>query len=185
MTTALVDLDRFFSFLMCTQSLGLIGRGISPSQGRYLHTEQHKYRINSNIHPCLEWDSNPRSHCSSGRRRFMPFAVRHFNLLWRILICPALYIAAYVFSCSLLKLYLICCHSEYKLQIVMKYCKSSRSSTSIGRQIWHVNVKAIMRWNLHVAYRRGTRIRKFLVENCNGDNPRDLGVHWKMWLNRS
>jgi hypothetical protein len=25
-----------------TQSVGLLGRGISPSQGRYLHTEQHK-----------------------------------------------------------------------------------------------------------------------------------------------
>jgi hypothetical protein len=25
----------------------LLGRGISPSQGRYLHTEQHKHRINT------------------------------------------------------------------------------------------------------------------------------------------
>jgi hypothetical protein len=32
-----------------------LGQGISPSQGRYLHTE-HKHRINA--HPCLEWDSN-------------------------------------------------------------------------------------------------------------------------------
>jgi hypothetical protein len=30
-----------------TQSVGLLGRGISPSQGRYLHTEQHKNRINA------------------------------------------------------------------------------------------------------------------------------------------
>jgi hypothetical protein len=36
-STALVDLGRFFSFLICTQSVGLLGRGISPSQGRYLH----------------------------------------------------------------------------------------------------------------------------------------------------
>jgi hypothetical protein len=28
-------------------SVGLLGRGISPSQGRYLHTEQHKRRINA------------------------------------------------------------------------------------------------------------------------------------------
>jgi hypothetical protein len=28
-----------FSFLIHTQSVGLLGRGISPSQGRYLHTE--------------------------------------------------------------------------------------------------------------------------------------------------
>jgi hypothetical protein len=36
-STALVDLGRFFSFLIYTQSVGLLGRGISPSQGRYLH----------------------------------------------------------------------------------------------------------------------------------------------------
>jgi hypothetical protein len=61
----------FFSFLIVTQSVGLLGRGISPSQGSYLHTGQHKHRINANRHPCLEWDSNPRSQCLSGRRRFM------------------------------------------------------------------------------------------------------------------
>jgi hypothetical protein len=38
----LVDLDSFFSFLIYIQSVGLLGRGISPSQGRYLHTEQYK-----------------------------------------------------------------------------------------------------------------------------------------------
>jgi hypothetical protein len=36
-----VDLGRFFSFLIYTQSIGLPGRGISPLQGRYLHTVQH------------------------------------------------------------------------------------------------------------------------------------------------
>jgi hypothetical protein len=36
-STALVDLGRFFSFLIYTQSVGLLGRGISPSQGLYLH----------------------------------------------------------------------------------------------------------------------------------------------------
>jgi hypothetical protein len=54
---ALVDLGRFFSFLIYTQSIGLLGRGISPSQGRYLHTEQHNLGINADKHPCLEWDS--------------------------------------------------------------------------------------------------------------------------------
>jgi hypothetical protein len=29
-------------------------------------------QINAHIHPCLEWDSNPRFQCSSGRRRLMP-----------------------------------------------------------------------------------------------------------------
>jgi hypothetical protein len=28
-------------------TVGLLGREISPSQGRYLHTEQHKHRINN------------------------------------------------------------------------------------------------------------------------------------------
>jgi hypothetical protein len=37
--------------------VGLLGRGISPSQGHHLHTE----------HPCLECDSNPRSQCSRER----------------------------------------------------------------------------------------------------------------------
>jgi hypothetical protein len=31
----------------CIQSVGLLGRGISPLQGRYLHTEQHRHRINA------------------------------------------------------------------------------------------------------------------------------------------
>jgi hypothetical protein len=36
-----------------TQSIGLLGRGISSSQGRYLHTGQHKHRMNTHIHPYL------------------------------------------------------------------------------------------------------------------------------------
>jgi hypothetical protein len=32
------------------QSVGLLGRGISPSQDRYLHSGQHKHRINADIH---------------------------------------------------------------------------------------------------------------------------------------
>jgi hypothetical protein len=32
------------------------------------HTGQHKHRINAHRHPCLKWDSNPRSQCLSGRR---------------------------------------------------------------------------------------------------------------------
>jgi hypothetical protein len=44
---------------------------ISPSQGRYLHTGQHKHRINAHRHPCLKWDSNPRFQSSSERRQFI------------------------------------------------------------------------------------------------------------------
>jgi hypothetical protein len=69
---AVVDLGRFFIFLIYTHLVGLLGQGISPSQGRYLHTRQHKHRINAHRHQCLEWDSNPQPQCSSGRRRFVP-----------------------------------------------------------------------------------------------------------------
>jgi hypothetical protein len=46
-STVLANVGRFFSFLIYTQSVGLLRRGISPSQGRYLHTERHKHRINN------------------------------------------------------------------------------------------------------------------------------------------
>jgi hypothetical protein len=35
--TAFVVLGRFFSSLIYTQSVGLLGLGISPSEGRYIH----------------------------------------------------------------------------------------------------------------------------------------------------
>jgi hypothetical protein len=37
----------FSSVIFFTQTVGLLGRVISPSQGRYLHTGQHKHRINA------------------------------------------------------------------------------------------------------------------------------------------
>jgi hypothetical protein len=69
--TALVNHDRFFSFLI----LYTVGRtpwiGDQPVS-RLLPT----HRINANIHPCFEWDSNPRTQCSSWRRRFMSYTTR-------------------------------------------------------------------------------------------------------------
>jgi hypothetical protein len=41
---------------------------ISPSQGRYLYTEQHKHRIHAQRHPYLERDLNTRPQRSNGRR---------------------------------------------------------------------------------------------------------------------
>jgi hypothetical protein len=35
-------------------------------------TKHNTNRINAYRHPCLKWDSNPRSQCSSGRREFIP-----------------------------------------------------------------------------------------------------------------
>jgi hypothetical protein len=46
-----VSVERLISL-----SVGHLGRGISPSQGLYLHPEQNKHRIKAAKHPCLEWD---------------------------------------------------------------------------------------------------------------------------------
>jgi hypothetical protein len=68
----LLDRYRFFSFLI----LFTVGR--TPWTGDQLvarplpYIGQHKHRINANKHPCLEWDSKPRSQCSSKRRQLMP-----------------------------------------------------------------------------------------------------------------
>jgi hypothetical protein len=62
----------FYSFLIIYTVGRIPWTGISPSQDLYLHTGQHKHRLNVHRHPCLEWDSNPRLHRSSGRRQFMP-----------------------------------------------------------------------------------------------------------------
>jgi hypothetical protein len=48
-------------FLNLRHSVGLLGRVISQSQGRYLTQTKNKHR-----YPCLEWDSNTRFQCSSG-----------------------------------------------------------------------------------------------------------------------
>jgi hypothetical protein len=57
-TALLLGLGRFFSFL----NLDTVDRspwtGISPSQGHYLHTEQHKQK-KPHSQQCIEWDSNP------------------------------------------------------------------------------------------------------------------------------
>jgi hypothetical protein len=69
-------LGRFFSFLSYTQSVGLPGWRISSLQGCYLHTWQHKHKINTYTHPYLEWDLNPQPQCLSERRLFTPQTVR-------------------------------------------------------------------------------------------------------------
>jgi hypothetical protein len=51
--TTLVGLGRFFSSLIYTQSVGLLWRVISPSQGRCLHTGQHKQ--NKRAHTSMSW----------------------------------------------------------------------------------------------------------------------------------
>jgi hypothetical protein len=41
---ALIDLGRFFSFLIYTQLVGLLARGISPPQSRYLTQTENKHK---------------------------------------------------------------------------------------------------------------------------------------------
>jgi hypothetical protein len=69
---------RFVSlqFLNLRHSIGLLGRGISPSQCRNLRTEQHKQNKRAHRHPYLEWDPNPRSQRSNERRKFVPYTAR-------------------------------------------------------------------------------------------------------------
>jgi hypothetical protein len=57
-STSLVGLGRFFSSVIYTQSVGVLGQGISPSRGC---TQDSTKRINAHIHPSLKRDSNPRS----------------------------------------------------------------------------------------------------------------------------
>jgi hypothetical protein len=46
--------------MIILQAVGLFGRVISPSQGLYLNTEQHKHRINKYTHqtsmPCVGFE---------------------------------------------------------------------------------------------------------------------------------
>jgi hypothetical protein len=65
----LLGLGRFFSFLISYTVERIPGRGISPSQGRYLHTGQHKHRKNTNTN----------IHASSGIRTHDPSADSQLN----------------------------------------------------------------------------------------------------------
>jgi hypothetical protein len=62
----------FFSFMIILQTVGLLGRVISTSQGLYQNMGQHKHRINIYTYqtsmPCV-WDSSPWSRLSSKRRQ--------------------------------------------------------------------------------------------------------------------
>jgi hypothetical protein len=64
------------------QLVVVLGRGISPWQVRYLHTERHRHRINAQRYPCFEWDSNERSQPPSERIQFNRAAIVHDSNLW-------------------------------------------------------------------------------------------------------
>jgi hypothetical protein len=61
-----------FGFIDLRQSVGLIWRVISSSQGLYLYTNTEKRTHTNTNHPCPEWDSNQRSRLQSERRKCMP-----------------------------------------------------------------------------------------------------------------
>jgi hypothetical protein len=71
--TASIKLSISLQLLDLGQSVGLLGRVISSSQGHYLYTNVEKRTHNTNTkHLCPEWDSNPRSRRPRERRQFMP-----------------------------------------------------------------------------------------------------------------
>jgi hypothetical protein len=85
-------------FLIISQTVGLLGRVIGPSQGRYLNTGQHKHRKTHTYtkHPCPEWNSNPRSRQPSEQRQCMPKTAR---LPWpAVCTIPMLNCASWLFS---------------------------------------------------------------------------------------
>jgi hypothetical protein len=60
----------FSNYESYSQSVGLLGRVMDPSQGRCLRRTTQSQ--DERRHPCLEWDSNSRSQCLSGRKRSVP-----------------------------------------------------------------------------------------------------------------
>jgi hypothetical protein len=64
-----------FTLWICWTVYDSLVGGIGPTQGLYLHTGQHNVE-KTGTHPCLEWNSNPRSQCSSGRRQYVPQTAR-------------------------------------------------------------------------------------------------------------
>jgi hypothetical protein len=53
------------------QLIGLLGRGIGRRKAS-TYTQDNTTQKNADTHPCLEWDSNLWSQCSSGRRQYVP-----------------------------------------------------------------------------------------------------------------
>jgi hypothetical protein len=72
------SIELISQFLDYLETVELLGRVISSSQGLYLNTGQHKHRkTHTHIkHPCPEWDSNPRSQLSSEQRQYMSQTAR-------------------------------------------------------------------------------------------------------------
>jgi hypothetical protein len=64
---ALASSSDFFA-----QRVGLLGRSQPVARPLPTHKTTQTQNKRTPRHPCLEWDSNPRSQCLSERRLFMP-----------------------------------------------------------------------------------------------------------------
>jgi hypothetical protein len=77
-TALLLDLGRFCS-LMIFHTIGRTPWTGDQLIARPLLTRRTTHRINAHKYPCLEWDSNPRVQCSSGRKQFMSQTARRLS----------------------------------------------------------------------------------------------------------
>jgi len=57
------------------QLVGLLEWGIDPSKAS-TYTQDNTTQKNIDTHPCLKWDLNPRSKCSSGWRQYVPQTIQ-------------------------------------------------------------------------------------------------------------
>jgi hypothetical protein len=120
-----------------SQTAGLLRRVISPSQGRYLNTGQHKQnkRIHTK-HPCLEWDSNPRSQRQRERRQLMPQTAR---LLWP---AQTTTIASNYADTNCLKMVSMaetCSSNKYHYVRVLQLCRSKFHNFHAEKSVWNTS----------------------------------------------
>jgi hypothetical protein len=66
---------RFYNFLI-KQTVGRTPWAGDQPTANPLPTQDNTNRIYSDIHPCLEWYSNPWPQCLSGWRQFIPWTER-------------------------------------------------------------------------------------------------------------
>jgi hypothetical protein len=69
-----LGLFRFRNFLKLMnllRQLASLDEGLARRKAS-TYTQDNTTQKNADIHPCLEWGSNSRSQCSSGRRQYVP-----------------------------------------------------------------------------------------------------------------
>jgi hypothetical protein len=71
-----LGLNCFFGFLVFYTVGRTPWKGDQPVARPLPTQKQHKHRINTHRHPCLKWDSKPRSQYMSGGRQFMSQTAR-------------------------------------------------------------------------------------------------------------